>query len=840
MSIAVDFNIHKGDPADKHYSPKDLENLHDSLLGVLNAQNKNNGVLVYSKDAPESNNLVDVMVVFLEKDSTVASNSLDITLPSTFEFFATTERTSEELARGKIVAYDMYNHPVHALLEQNDLNYYSHTGVKIASKENFITPPEKNTLPTIQDDGDVVINTLEVDRESLWQSVSDHYKLTSETILQMSDSDKQNLINEYMQPIVNAIGTGHLSHISITGLGDIYRIYDSGEDCIRYYTSTGYEIDCIEPKLLGIKHDSGNYSLNTDGSFVLNGETFSTPSIDLEKLKLSNGVAELNIGIYYYINADSEFEVYTHTGVKMTSFDISHEQSLLENYAHILNVNDGGVLVVESKEIKHIPDVEITDYHNIDGNFLSEQYRLYENDGETAYADNDGQSVYAILADYNKVKILSKAGVLIDETSVTIPALTDEYTKRITKNGEYYKLPESTVEVFADGVVIDDLPVQPVIPPAIRDVTLDTQLEQDELKSLFLGRSLSSDEADILIAEFTFAADDPRATEDNDDLDLSFANVVTKLVEKNNAFIQSEENLQTLTESSNLIQSELNDKTEELAEKVEELSTANAALTEKDNLLQQKTAELESVNNEFTSKEEALNAKTSAMQTQAEHYATYTTAFEEIEAGLLELQDDLDDVSWFAEPLQKVNALLEKIPASIEELVVEEVVLDEVVETLETGESEIIEETMEEEEMTLSLDSVELFAYVNSDSVMNIDCLPIDVDIINVDSGIYSATAYGPKKSISFSSGRSATHMWEFYDNDGAMIRRVPSGASESYYRFYEIGNKCVKSNGDQVLLTCEHMYKNSNAEYLINDCDYYIFEGRNVRVDMDGDNLFF
>lgn len=790
MSTTVDFNIRNGDPEEKKYTPQDLENLHDSLLSVLSAESQKNGVLVYTKDAQDGNDLVDVMVVFMEKDSAMDGDSLQITMPSAFELLTNPEHTSAELGRGKIVAYDIYNQPIYVLLEKNDLNYYSHSGVKIASKANLITPPEKDTLPTVQDDGDVVHSSIS------------------------PDGSPNNAI-------VNAIATGHLSYININKLGNVYRIYDQGEDCLRYYTSAGYEINCIEPKILGIKHDSGDYALNVDGSFTLNGETFSTPSVNLEKLKAANVVSDLEIGVYHYINEDSEFEFYTHAGVKMASFDIEHEKHLLNIYSDNLKVNEDGELISESKEIKHIADVKISDYDNIGGNSLGEKHRLYESDGETIYKDNDDRDIYVILDEYNKVKLVSKTGVLLKEENVAIPALTPEYIGRITKGGDYYKLPESTMTVFSVGSFVSQLPTAPAVMPAIEDALLREQLEEDDFRALLSTKNLSSN-IDTLIGEFTEV--------DGTKYDLSLGNIIEQFVAKDNALNIKIGELQTANTSLATTQQGLNAKNTALTTKTTELENANIALSGKTTELQDLKIVHEGTTNALDVKTDELQKKVTELKAQTAINVTYSAKFVELKTGLNELKDDLDDSDWFAVPLAKVKALLAKIPVlPTIEATADSATMDGADTTTEdsAAESTNIEETIEIDDLNVV---AAYFSGQDSETEMNVNCVSINIQRDTADNivdpnNLYTEIAnYGLRKNIKVydQSSRNDQYMWEFYDADGAMTRRAPSGSEEWLYKYYEIGNTCVKDDAAQVVLTCANMYKGS-GEDLFDKCSYYI-----------------
>lgn len=830
MSYTVDFNIQENDSDRKKYSPRDLENLHDSLLGVLDAQGQNYGVLVYAKNAPDADALVDVMVVFMEKDSKVSDDSLQINVPSSFELLANAEKIPTELAKGKIVAYDSYNHPVYVLLEENDLNYYSHTGVKIASQDNFLIPPAKEDLSIVQDDGDVVVRNLTPYREHLLQSLIAQYDIPDDTVAQMSENDKQEIVDMSIQPILDKINSGHLSHITVDGFGSVYRLYNNGDDCVEYYTRAGHKINCMSPQLLGIGRDESEYQLHEDGSLTRDGIVYNVPSIDLEVLRVANGIdnndvttdtdgniTSLPINIYHYIDADGEFSFYTHAGVKMTSFDISAEKTILNVYKDAFIVDVNGQLTIQDSTINKNPDIDLAKYENVDG-VLDDKYRVYEGDGSTQYNTNDGEPLYAILDEYDQIKFVSKTGVSVAEVSAAIPTLTQSYLNRVTKSGEYYKLPSSTVEVFDNNIVVSAEPVKPMLPPAIEIMTREQQLTSEDLKLLFLNHNLTPEDADVLITEFTFADGDANSIDDEDGLDISFNSIVKKVVEKNNALNDKITEFQTLTEtldnteqSLQVAEAEVVIKDQTINEQIQLLSDKDVSLTEKDQMLQAQATEFDNIK----------------------------VIFEEINTGLLALKDDFDDVSWFAEPLQKVNTLLAKIP-DLNEL-----------QAAATNSLEISEEVEEV--------SVELIAYLEESSVIdktfiNVNCLPIDPTAINIvdekvydSSDIYSMNSTELTKNIEYSQdGINNEYIWEVYDYDGHLVRRILKildTYAERQYRFFDIGNTCVKSDGSEIELTCDNMYK-SSGEYLFGQCNSYITElngeMKTVQVNLDtGENIF-
>lgn len=646
MSYIIDFNIVDDLSQNKQQGLAGLESLYESMIGIMIEQNKDSGILVYTKDEDTQDNLLDVMFVYMQKGSDISKDALlQISLPPKFEILANVSLEYDILQNCLISDYDNYGHPVFCAINQNDLVFYTHKGVKFAKYENFFTYPDIEKLPFIENDAEVVIV-----------------------------SKVENKTNNDTAPdalMVQKINDGCLDAVTIEGVGEVLRIFDGSNadnPKIKYYNPNGYFVTEIKAKtLLGDELKNRiSAEIKADGSVIVDEILNKQIEITPERLSCAIGEELQPYMPYVFLNDESELCVFTHTGVKIAAFDVSFEKIWLKAYGK--KINEEGKSFSTVREVKFLSDV--------DGKYLScetekqvcEFYRLKDDENQY-FNDKNDQPLYVILDNYENIKFVSKIGVLVAEQSIQIPILSEEILKGITVGGDYFKLPNIDITSFSEDQFLFSEPAAPAVSV---DYLTDNEFFDHAFEKAFLVRQLAEHRPDLsdesknrLISQGVLRK-------------LTSEQLFLNMIEENIKNQRMHDQIQVLQENINVKNSEISDISQQLEQKKIEIADLQFQIDIKNHTINDleasvvvKNNEIENLKNIISHKHNEIHDLSLLITQKTTEIENFSNELEEKNSTIVNLQDDLtnknQEIQTLKDDLQQKSLDLENLTSQIDE-----------------------------------------------------------------------------------------------------------------------------------------------------------------------------
>lgn len=511
--------------SDLSYSDDKLDSLYQGIIGVLDDSGKQKAMLLYTNsrkitedpswcsgdddpyvhnpDEPICNtgtffgvdnvDVLDVMFVLTIKDlySDSAEENVKIKFPVEFEVSTRPSITSEQIADSLIVGYDFHDNPILARLDfermdterstffglrtDNEISYsynlyfYTHTGVKIAGINDFLTFDCPYGHDVHCEGGKLVEFASGQNSVKLGEIVRDDLTINRDGSVNVSSLipiEKTINIDYTCLPPPIAISKPHLPIIAfrlpfVTDSGALAR--DDGTTFgleLQYFTDYGQ----IFNKIDAAKFIHSNLDLViTDDGNVKNARGQLSDSVGLseddlrcmlkrEESRIDN-IDGLGHEVYVAIDDEDYLNFYTKKGVKFASFDIDEEDAILNNISNIRYDSEKNLLSRVVEERRFFPDFTIDDEHQV-------KYNLDDDTTVLTLVDKYDNNIYCAI-DYGRVNFFTHAGVFIDKLDINIPKLSENITGRILESGVFLVSADDKEVSFIDGEYVSVMPTRP-------------------------------------------------------------------------------------------------------------------------------------------------------------------------------------------------------------------------------------------------------------------------------------------------------------------------------------------------------------------------------------------